>query len=201
MAEFEKNLRMDDSVIVAYMIQGRPMAVHCVVTSEAPTYLFTKDQRILNVEYPQSVVLVWHRDEQIMKGEGRVVEVHPWKNGNVLEIRQTVTHDIDRRIYPRFPIETSVSLRAVADVSGATVISLCQGSTKDISLGGAWIDVQPTVPMGSIVECKFNFFGEEIGTLAIVAHENPNRGGNGLEFLDFYGDSKDKLNQLLKRAA
>jgi hypothetical protein len=44
-------------------------------------------------------------------------------------------------------------------------------------------------------------FGEEIGTLAIVAHENPNRGGNGLEFLDFYGDSKDKLNQLLKRAA
>lgn len=192
---------MNDSVIVAFMISGRPMAVHCTVSSEAPTYLFTKDPRINSVSYPQSVVLVWHRDDQIMKGEAQAVRVMAWKSGQVIEIQQTVTQEPDRRVYPRYPLEAPVSLRSVCDISGATVIALSQGITKDISIGGAWIDVQPTAPMGSIVECKINVEGEEVAVLAMVAHENPNRGGNGLEFLDYYGDSFDRITRFMKKVA
>ena len=85
------------------MVDGRPMAISCLVTSEAPLYLFSKDLRILDLEYPQSVVLVWHRGADVLKGEAEAVRVIPWKSGNVLEILRTNMKEIDRRVTPVRP--------------------------------------------------------------------------------------------------
>jgi hypothetical protein len=183
------------------MFDGRPLAVHCKVTSVAPLKLFTKDKRIEDVAYPSPVVLVWHREGAVLKGEAEACGYENWKGGNVLEVRRTNFKEVDRRFYARFPIQVPVSLRSVSEVKESTVISVSMGTTKDVSIGGIWVDVQPTVPLGSIVECKFKIDDEEIWTLAMVAHENPARGGNGLEFLDFYSDSKDRLENVLKQAA
>lgn len=177
------------------------MAVNGLSIGDSPLRIFTKDARTLDIQYPQSVVLVWHRDESVMKGEADAVAVEPYKAGYVLTIERTHVAEVDRRVYPRYPIESSVSVRSVCDVKGSQVIALSQGVTKDISLGGAWIDVQPTVPMGSIVEFHMKIDGEDMSALAMVAHDNPNRGGNGLEFIDFYGDSRDKFVKFLERAA
>jgi hypothetical protein len=199
--EVTKYLSPDTPVIVAFMFEGRPLAVNCKVTTDAPLQLFTKDKRIHDVPYPSPVVLVWHREGNVMKGEAEAVGFDPWQNGNVLEIRRTNVKELDRRFYARYPIEVPVSLRAISEMKESTVISISMGITKDVSIGGIWVDVQPTVPLGSVVECKFKLDDEEIWTLAMVAHDNPARGGNGLEFLDFYSDSRDKLERLLKKAA
>lgn len=202
MPDNSKSLKIDDSVIVAFMIGGRPMAIHCTVHAEAPTYLYTRDPRVSQISFPQSVIMVWHRDTQIMKGEANAISVQEFDGGFLMEVQHTMTREPDRRVYPRYPYEGAVSLRSVCDISGATVIALSQGITKDISEGGAWIEVSPVVPMGSIVECKIDLGNDDyVLALAIVAHENPNRGGNGMEFLELYGDSRDTLRSKLRRAA
>jgi hypothetical protein len=197
----KNQLKTDTPVIVAFMFDGRPLAVNCKVTSEAPVKLYTKDKRILDVAYPSQVVLVWHRDGAVIKAEAEAMGFEPFQSGNALEIRRANVQEIDRRFYARFPIQVPVSLRAVSEIKESTVIAVSMGVTKDVSVGGIWVDVQPALPLGSIVECKFTVDGEEIWTLAMVAHENPARGGNGLEFLDFYADSKDRLDRVLQKAA
>lgn len=196
-----KHLAPDTPVIVAFMIEGRPMAVNGMSVTDEPLQIFTKDPRISGVNYPQSVVLVWHREESVMKGEAEVVSAEPHKAGYLLTIQRTHVAEVDRRVYPRFPIEIPVSIRSVCDVRESQVIALSLGVTKDLSLGGAWVDVQPTVPMGSIVEFHLKVDGQDMSALAMVAHDNPNRGGNGLEFIDFYGDSRDRFTEFLKAKA
>jgi hypothetical protein len=195
-----KHLSPDTPVIVAFMIDGRPMAVNGLCVGEQPLKIFTKDPRTQDISYPQSVVLVWHREESVLKGEADAVSVEPHKAGFLLTIDRTHVAEVDRRVYARYPVEVPVSIRSVCDMKESHVIALSQGVTKDISLGGAWVDVQPVVAMGSIVEFHIKVDGEEMSALAMVAHDNPNRGGNGLEFIDFYGDSRDKFLKFLERA-
>lgn len=177
------------------------MAVSALVTSETPLTLFTRDARVEAVDLPRSVVLVWHRGADVVKGEAEVVEIRPWRTGFAIEIRRTSWADVDRRIYPRFPTKLPVNLRAVHDMRGATVISLYQGETEDVSLGGAWIHVSPQIAMGSLVEAQFTLADEKIQAFAMVAHESPGRGGIGLEFLDFLGDSRGRFEAYLQRQA
>ncbi|MBI1334048.1 MAG: hypothetical protein GC165_14345 [Armatimonadetes bacterium] len=199
--EVSKYLPIDSTVVVAFMIEGRPMAVSCLVTSEAPLYLFTKDLRILDLKYPLPVVLVWHRGVDVLKGEAEAVGTMPWKSGNVLEIRRTNLKEVDRRVYPRYAVHVPVSLRSVSDVQTSTVISVCQGETKDLSLGGAWISMDPPLAKDSLVEFKCEIDGEQIRALGLVVHENVEGKSNGIEFMDFFDDSRDKLYSALKRVA
>ncbi|MER3495689.1 MAG: hypothetical protein C4320_02010 [Armatimonadota bacterium] len=200
-AKADAQPRLDDTVVVAFFIEGRPLAVSALVTSEAPLSLFTRDPRVEGVELPRAVVLVWHRGGEVVKGNAEAIEIRPWRTGHLIEIRRTSWADVDRRIYPRFPMQIPVNLRAVHDTRGATVISLYQGLTDDVSIGGAWVTVQPQIAMGSLVECQMDFLGEKVQAFAMVAHESPDRGGIGLEFLDFVADSRERLEKRLPRAA
>lgn len=188
-------------MILAFMIDGRPLAVNCRLTSESPVRAFTKDRRIQDLAYPCPVILVATKEDKIVRIDAEATSFEEATNGFTVNIQRINVKPSDRRFYTRYPIEVPVSLRAVCEVKESTVISVSMGTTKDVSLGGCWLEVEPVVPMGSIIECKFKIEGEEIWTLAMIAHENPNRGGNGVEFLDFYGDSKDKLERLLKKVA
>ncbi|MEI7984992.1 MAG: PilZ domain-containing protein [Armatimonadota bacterium] len=199
--EISKHLPVDSTVVAAFMIGGRPMAISCLVTSEAPLYLFTKDLRVLDLEYPQTIVLVWHRGADVLKGEADAIRVMPWKTGNVLEIMRTNLKEVDRRVYPRYHVQSPVSIRSVTDVQTSTVIAVSQGQTKDISLGGSWIAVEPTLPKDALVEFKCNVNGVDVCALGLVVHENKENGTNGIEFMDFFDDSRDKLYSALKKSA
>jgi PilZ domain len=199
--EISKYLPLDSTVVAAFMIGGRPMAISCLVTSEAPLYLFTKDLRVLDMTYPQTVVLVWHRGADVLKGEAEAVRVMPWKTGNVLEILRTNLKEVDRRVYPRYQVKAPVSIRSVTDVQSSTVIAVSQGDTLDMSLGGSWISVEPTLPKDSLVEFKCNVGGTDIRALGLVVHENKENSTNGIEFMDFFDDSRDKLYSALKKSA
>ena len=199
--EITKYLPIDSTVVAAFMIDGRPMAISCLVTSEAPLYLFTKDLRVLDMIYPQCVVLVWHRGADVLKGEAEAVRVMPWKTGNVLEILRTNLKEVDRRVYPRYSVHAPVSIRSVTDVQSSTVIAVSQGKTNDISLGGSWISVEPTLSKDSLVEFKCNIDGTDVRALGLVVHENRENGTNGIEFMDFFDDSRDLLYQALKKCA
>lgn len=203
MIEQEKtnHLPVDSTVVVAFLIDGKPMAVSCLVTSEAPLYLFTKDLRVLDVPYPTSVVLVWHRGTDVMKGEAEAVGTIPYHKGNVIEIRRTNLQDVDRRLYPRYSLQVPISIRSISDVRATTVYSVSQGETKDLSLGGAWITVAPILPKDTLVEFKCTMNGEPVRALGLVVHENNENGTNGIEFIDFYDDSRDTLYNGLQRAA
>lgn len=136
-----------------------------------------------------------------MKGEAEAVRVMPWKTGNVMEIMRTNMREVDRRVYPRYAVHAPVSIRAVTEVQTSTVISVSQGETKDLSLGGSWIAVEPTLPLNALIEFKCNIDGVDIRALGLVVHENKENGTNGIEFMDFFDDSRDQLYRVLKKCA
>jgi len=193
---------LNNTVIAAFFVNGKPMAVNCIVTSEAPLVLFTKDARVTGLGLPQAVIMVWHRGEDVVKGEADVVAVKPWKSGYALEIKHTQWKEVDRRQYTRYKMTLPVSLRAVMDCRGSTVFTVFQGETVDVSAGGAWVKVEPQIAMGSLVEFKTTMpDGESFSAFAMVAHQSKERGGVGLEFLDFLGGSRESLEERLKQAA
>ena len=109
--------------------------------------------------------------------------------------------EVDRRVYPRYAVHAPVSIRTVTDVQISTVIAVSQGHTNDMSLGGSWIAVQPTLPVDSLVEFKCHISGSEVRALGLVVHENQENGTNGIEFMDFFDDSRDLLYSALKKSA
>ena len=194
--------QVDNTVIAAFFVNGKPLAISCIVTSEAPLYLFTKDARVTGLPYPQAVFLVWHRGEDVVKSEAQVVGVKSYKSGYLLEVKQTKWVEVDRRVHPRVPMKLPVSLRAVQDVRGSTIFTVFQGETVDLSLGGALVTLDQPIPKGSLIEFSATLpDGELLRAFAMVAQQNPEKSGIGIEFLDFMGPVRKKLEDVLAKAA
>lgn len=194
--------QVDNTVIAAFFVNGKPLAISCLVTSEAPLFLFTKDPRITGLSYPQTVILVWHRGSDVVKGEATVVGIKPFKTGYSLELKQTDWKEVDRRVYPRHTVRLPVSLRAVQDVRGSTIFTVFQGETVDISLGGALVVLDQPIPRGSLIEFNTTLpNGESLKAFAMVAQLNKAKGGIGIEFLDFMGPMREKLESFFAQAA
>jgi len=194
--------QVDSTLIAAFFVNGKPMAISCLVTAEAPLFLFTKDPRVTGLSFPQSVILVWHRGDDVIKGEATVVGIKPFKAGYSLELKQTDWKEVDRRVYPRHTVRLPVSLRAVQDVRGSTIFTVFQGETLDISLGGALVILDQQIPRGSLIEFNTTLpGGESLKAFAIVAQQNKSNGGTGIEFLDFIGPMRAKLESFFDQAA
>lgn len=171
------------------------------VVSEAPLYVRTSDAEVSGYTFPKPVILLWRQDETILKGEGDAVACHAHEGAWAIELRDLRWEDLERRRHPRFPMSVPVALRAVQEHGGDTVISIFQGNTIDLSLGGAWVDVSQAVAVGCLVEFYAHLTPtESIRALGVVAHSSTGR-GIGVQFLDFVGSSHTVLHKFLQQAA
>ncbi len=196
------NLTLGASVTAVFHNEGRPSAIFCTVHSEAPFFLSAEIEGVGPLTLPSTVMLLCHLDGKLYRGEAEAVSAFPKGDQLLIELRLVKWEDVNRRRYPRFVASVPVALRAVTDRTGEAVISLYQGSTVDISYGGAWVLVQPQVLAGSLVEFQATLpSGQKVKALGVVAHTDEQRNGVGIEFLDFTGNSEVILREFLPQAA
>ena len=177
-------------------------AVFATVTSEAPLFLRCDDAELKLATYPRKIVLVWHGEGRFLRGEAEAVALHSTGSETHMEISKVAWEDVERRRYPRIVVRLPVALRAVHDVHGSTVISLFQGTTEDLSIGGSWVRLDQPLEVGSLVEFHARLSDmESVRALGLVARSDRGRSGAGITFLDYVGGARLKLDEFLQTAA
>lgn len=148
------------------------------------------------------VLAVLHEGNQIIQTYGTVVATHVSGSQWILELNVETWSEIDRRAHPRTPVDLAGGIAFVQDANGELQVSHVDGRFKDLSVCGGWIEASVLEPRGALVNWHVKLpSGEVARGIALVARACPIRGGMGLEFIDFAGQSSTHLRALLQKAA
>ena len=176
-------------------------AVMATVESEAPLWLETPAGTIPSLECPRSVILVHQSGPRYMRGDAELLSLHKTSERCRLEISRVSWEDVNRRKYPRVPVKLSASLRAVHESRGETVVSVVDGLTEDLSIGGSKVWVSQPIIEGSLVEFYAHLNDvDSIRALGIVAHVAEDS-HIGIAFLDYVGAARTKLEDFVNARA
>ncbi len=190
------------SLTAVFYTDARPIAAGCRIISEAPLVLVTPDSRVKDMEFPRQSILVHQEGDKFLKGVAEVIECITDAAGSQLEVRLVDWEDPERRMYPRIAAEVPVSLRCVRDDGVTTTVELYNGTTTDLSVGGAWVTLDDLPEAGSLLEFHAAVEPDQmVRAFGVVAHSSPARGGIGIEFLDYIGPSRYNLHSFLTKVA
>jgi hypothetical protein len=108
----------------------------------------------------------------------------------------------DRRSHKRHPAKLMVKCRFVSEDSSGASIKEFTVTSKDVSMGGAWIASDSDIATGSILNVELSTSPtSHVRALAVVAWNDPNGRGFGIEFLDLIGSSKTSLLGFIRELA
>lgn len=176
-------------------------AVMTTVASEAPLWLEAPLGTIPNLECPRNVILVHHAGPRYLRGDGELVSIHKDSDTFRLELSKVAWEDVNRRRYPRVPVKLSVSLRAVHESRGETTVSVVDGLTEDMSVGGSKVWVSQSILEGSLVEFYAHLNDvDSVRALGVVAHVGSDS-SVGIAFLDYVGAARTKLEEFVNSLA
>lgn len=183
-------------MVVAYQ-DGAPRFGTGKLVSVAPFWLKTTSDGF-ELQPGQRVLLVQQEGKNVGKASGVVSSVVD----GVAEVDNLAYEEVDRRRYPRHEIGVQVSIRAVSEVEQQAHIVHFEGSTKDLSLGGAWINSDIGLAPGSLVDVQITLrSGSQSRILGIIAWTDDQNPGFGIEFLDFVGDARYRLHEFMSQNA
>jgi hypothetical protein len=124
------------------------------------------------------------------------------KGTALLTFEETPWELEDRRKFPRVALQVPVKLRLVHEQPGSLTFTEAEGTTEDLSLGGASVKMHSPVPVGMLVEFRSTAPNEQpIRCLAVVLHTDADSTQLGIEFVNFMGDGRSALSKLLEEAA
>lgn len=171
------------------------------VCSEAPLYLDCVSSDVRRLTFPRKVILVSSENGRFLRGEAEAISIQDCEGHARLELSRVSWEDLERRRYPRIDAQLPVSLRAVYERNGDTVISVVEGVTVDLSIGGSKVRVDTPILVGSLVEFVGHLDGvDAVRALGIVAHANLD-GTIGIGFLDYVGGARIKLEDYIQAQA
>jgi hypothetical protein len=108
----------------------------------------------------------------------------------------------DRRNHARYPATLLAKCRFVSEALSGIEIKEFTVTTKDVSMGGAWVMSDSNTKPGTILNCEISTEpGVTVRVLGVIAWSDPNGRGFGIEFLDFIGSSRTSLNNHITKLA
>lgn len=192
--------RLDAPVTLVARSANRPKGIRCRVFSNVPLSLSGESDAFEGVE-PGPALLVWRDGERLLRADVEIVrKVGLDAVSTLAEIRLIGSVDLEKRQHHRYPFILPVALRAVDEPEGNPSIVLCQGHTRDLSLGGSWVSVRPAPQAEDLVEFHAVLSpGVVCRALAIVVHADEQQGVR-LAFLDYLESSQRDLDRFLAAA-
>jgi hypothetical protein len=172
-------------------------AMHFSVVSVVPFILEGDSHELQKIAFPRPGVLVAKRGPAVLRGEGEALSIEFGSEGRAkIYFGKTNWEQIDRRLYPRINLAIPFKMRAVFESSEETVISVVEGQTVDMSVGGSKVQASHPVLMGSLVEFDATVNDmDKIRALGVVVYSDSD-GLVGISFMDYLGATRYKLEQL-----
>ncbi|MCO5295498.1 MAG: PilZ domain-containing protein [Fimbriimonadaceae bacterium] len=183
---------------IIFYEDATPHALTSTVVSVRPFAATCSEPASERLKPGQRVMLVLESDGKYAKAEAEIAEVVPDGDGWRIQVGHFGWEEVDRRRFPRHPIEASVSLRSVIESEDGVEVQHFGGKTEDISLGGVWVVPDRPLTPGALVEINMTLGTQPVRILAIVARD-AGRGGVGLEFLDYVGGARYYLHGFLNK--
>ena len=181
-------------------IEGRPLASTCKVKSIDPPQITTQELDFLDLEYPRPITLLWTSEGRMIRSESNVNSADPSEDRVTLNIDFVHVEPLDRRRHDRIPTEAPIALRELDDVDNSEPILLFQGSSKDVSAGGAWINLEAAPEVGTMVEFIARPAGlKTVKLLGVIAHIGD--GGVGVAFIEPEQGNNEALSEWLNQVA
>ncbi|MFI5384786.1 MAG: PilZ domain-containing protein [Fimbriimonadales bacterium] len=180
---------------------GNTRLLRTEIASPLPLRLKVLSGSQSGVRAGRRVMLLACHEGLALRGDGHLDQYRSEKGGLELEIGSVQWELLERRRHVRVPLNLPVTLRAVAQGDDEPTVENITGTTMDISVSGAFVKAAVLPDEGSLVEFTTHIQGEELRTLAVVAHVTHERSGVGLHFVEYLGNSRHLLREFLTRAA
>ena len=190
----------DMSLMAVVWIDGRPIAASCKVRSTNPITIYTAESDFLDFNYPCAVTLLWTSDGRVVRSESNISRADELDIGALLTIDFVKASELDRRRHSRIPATVPVAIRTVPTDPCETPIHLYQGFSKDVSFGGAWVELDDAPKLGTMVEFIARPEGlPTVRMLGVVAHQDTN--GIGVAFVEPVIGTRENLNEWINHVA
>lgn len=178
---------------------GSPMVWGATVRSTDPFFVNLHEDPALR---PGAEVLVIVQTAgEITRTEAKMLSKRFVGSLWVLELEGGEWKTEERRRSPRSSCHYTARLR-VPSVQGTANFDAAIAEFTDIGLGGGWIHTPALLPVGALVEWKIVFDGDAAAEgLALVARSSEELGGMALEFVEFFGNSRVLLEEVLQERA
>lgn len=106
--------------------------------------------------------------------------------------------EFDRRRYPRYSAQIPIFLRVIGERNSAVGFEDIQVTSRDIGLGGVWVDCPTVLPVGTLVQVVVQLKPQEtIRLLGAVAWSEESGEGFGIEFVEYVGGARYYLHTFL----
>ena len=190
----------DPIVLVSYRDEWARL-YHGTVACLAPFSVIVGSDESNILAANSNAMLLTCSEHNPYKAQVQVSSAHTVAEGIRLEFESFDWEKVDRRKYPRIPMKLPVELQLVEETESGPKISTRHAFTEDMSLGGAWVQMDNPLPKDALVEFRtWPSTGSFVRSLAVVMHSSIERQGIGLEFVTFIGPSKLALEEFLNAA-
>lgn len=191
-----------EEVTLLVHTEDRPLWTTGKITSYAP---FCVEIDGSGAELLRSVtnVLVLHDSgRKYSKGEGHVGEFIESEGKAWLKFSDFRWEVVDNRDNPRFEVEINAMVRFVQEFEGKVVTEDQVGVVKNLSLGGALVQLNSSIAKGQLVEFRVTLENSiAVRAMGVVAHTSPSHSMVGISFVDYIGSARYSLHQFLQKLA
>lgn len=177
---------------------GEPQSFIGTVVSTEPFVLEAGDSSVVAIGENEPVKILFQNAGTFQAADAVVRRRTQVGQRQRLDLEQVKVEKSDRRSFPRHPATLLVKCRYVTDRLEGAEIREFMVTTRDISLGGTWVQSDGPMEQGAILNCEvLTAPGTTVRALGIVAWSDPNGNGFGVEFMDFIGGSRSALSSFI----
>lgn len=149
-----------------------------------------------------NLMIIHDSGRKYTKGEGKISSVQGKGETASLSFSDFRWEAVDNRDNPRFETEVQVVIRTIQDVENGIQVDDQVGMSKNLSLGGALIQLRKPVQKGQLVELRATLDSvQTIRAMGVVAHTDESATLIGISFIDYIGSARYSLHQYLSRLA
>lgn len=190
------------NVSILFYVEDKPVAVNGTVTSLEPFAMKSTDPSAEWLKDGLRAMLIARWEDEFSKAEAHLTAKSSG-NGWAITAQEFGWEQVDRRRYPRFNMEIKATLRAVIEQNGYAELRYIEAVTEDLSLGGAWLKTNESLPSDILVEFQATMpDGKQLRILSNVKWSNTaEKSGIGVEFIDFLAGSRQQLQLFFAKAA
>lgn len=190
----------DPIVVVSYRDEWARL-FHATIDSIQPFSVLISTEESTAFESATETVLLTTSEQSPQKAQALVQSSESTETGLRVAFEPFEWVLVDRRRHPRIPMKLPVELQLVEETESGPKITTRHAFTEDMSLGGAWVQMENPLPKDALIEFRtWPANGSLVRTLAVVMHSSQERQGVGLEFVNFIGPSKLALEEFLSAA-
>lgn len=195
-------LNVGTPVSLIWYENGEPQSIIATVCHDDPLTVEAGESVGGRVGKDSQCKVLFQREGSFETANAIISGVSSFGNRIRFELDQVDWVKSDRRNHARYPATLLAKCRYVSEEPSGVQIREFTVTTKDVSMGGAWVMADAATKAGTILNCELSTEpGVTVRVLGVVAWSDPNGRGFGIEFLDFIGASRTSLNQFITKMA